>query len=1116
MKLPNPSITSLVGALLLFLAIAGSAVEPIALGLWATNIAPTLDAGWLVGDFNNDGRIDLIIHGDPRNDSQAKEATLLTNWGDGRFVVSYRSHRFTAAAFAAGDWNNDGKLDLLRAAVQNSAITVQTNSTFLDVVSLSTHRKPSWLDFDADGDLDAFTLPERSGRASLGIREQKEGGQFVDVRLERDLPLGGGIVKGDFNSDGRMDWVILPLDHTNRLVLYLNSGSTRWTQSEVLLPLHGYVQGGVAVDVDNDGRTDLLLNLQYALLFARNTGSSFDVKRINVPEYHYTSLAAGDLNNDGFVDFAVPAGIYLNEGGTNFQRAEVPFDMNESTLADFNGDGSLDVLVKGCVPPGHSTFLIFTNAASPPRPVRPPTNPQPISKTPQAAEFTWEPPAGGNGFTYNIGLGTTPGGVEIVSPHSDLDSGARRIVEGGNAGPGGVYRIERLAPGQYYWRVQAVNQAFVGSGFTEEQSFTHTTVPLFYDILVTNVTRTSATLHVEMNSGGLETTCHMEYGTDPQNVTKVLLSRLPGTAAHESITQQLTGLRERSSYFYRIIAVNGNGTNESVGAFQTELFSRRVLASQTGAAFPILLEVGDLNADGHMEFIANGGEHHAATVYANAAGAFRPVLSLWTNVTLARLFDWNNDGKLDICAIEPYHGSDGRPAERVHLALNTETGLVYRAFPLGDFQASTPPDKRDMDNDGVDDLLILEASRLLVFWGEPGGDFYQPPTVLSPTASTFVTGDFDNNGFIDVLIGKQAWSDYSYELLSNAGRREFQRTHHIDSMFGVHLSGFTDFDQDGWLDIYFHGQGAGGTGTSWLLSNNAGQDFTDVVFDQKRILSQGFGWGDFDLDGLPDSLIAGASPTASPTSALEGVLITQKNLGIRRFAPTVLWREGPAGEKFLRAQWIDADQDGDLDIVVLSRGTDSLTLHENLIDPVSLPGSPRQLVSAISGSGVRLGWEQPAQPTSTGLSYNVRVGTAPGNADVINPLTVPSTGKLLLHKMGNAELRRFSILTNLPAGNYFWSVQSVDSAYRGSDFAPEQKFTISQERTPLHLELIYQDRWCLSISGQRGRKFALEESHDLHGWSSMSTNALTTWTTFIPVNALESESAVYFRIRSIE
>jgi hypothetical protein len=71
--------------------------------------------------------------------------------------------------------------------------------------------------------------------------------------------------------------------------------------------------------------------------------------------------------------------------------------------------------------------------------------------------------------------------------------------------------------------------------------------------------------------------------------------------------------------------------------------------------------------------------------------------------------------------------------------------------------------------------------------------------------------------------------------------------------------------------------------------------------------------------------------------------------------------------------------------------------------------------------------------------------------------------------MGNAELQRFAILTNLPAGDYFWSVQSVDWAYRGSEFALEQKFSIEPERRPLMLQLEYENGWRIGVSGQRGR-----------------------------------------------
>jgi hypothetical protein len=241
------------------------------------------------------------------------------------------------------------------------------------------------------------------------------------------------------------------------------------------------------------------------------------------------------------------------------------------------------------------------------------------------------------------------------------------------------------------------------------------------------------------------------------------------------------------------------------------------------------------------------------------------------------------------------------------------------------------------------------------------------------------------------------------------------------------------------------------------------------------------------------------------------VVVGHENLGNNQFV-RMTWEAPELASRFPVADWLDWDGDGDLDVLVLLSSTNSLLLHENRMNTVPFPPPVRNPNSIVSGSEVRLQWD-PAEEENA-LTYNVRVGTAPGKWDVINPHTVPGRGKLLLHKMGNAELRKFSILRNLPAGEYFWSVQSVDWAYRGSEFIPEQKFTIEQERSPLKSQLAAEEGWKLCVSGQRGREFILEKSRDLKDWLPESTNSLVRWKASFTIPVGNDRQTAFFRIRT--
>ena len=70
------------------------------------------------------------------------------------------------------------------------------------------------------------------------------------------------------------------------------------------------------------------------------------------------------------------------------------------------------------------------------------------------------------------------------------------------------------------------------------------------------------------------------------------------------------------------------------------------------------------------------------------------------------------------------------------------------------------------------------------------------------------------------------------------------------------------------------------------------------------------------------------------------------------------------------------------------------------------------------------------------------VGTSSGLTDVVSPMSVLTTEKRLVPKFGNVFQDTTWILNNLLPGLHYWSVQSVDNNFAGSNFAVEGTFTI--------------------------------------------------------------------------
>ncbi|MBN3035468.1 MAG: T9SS type A sorting domain-containing protein [Bacteroidales bacterium] len=75
-------------------------------------------------------------------------------------------------------------------------------------------------------------------------------------------------------------------------------------------------------------------------------------------------------------------------------------------------------------------------------------------------------------MTYKVHNGTGPGASYILSPISHESSGYRKLAQMGNTCLMNSFSIHGLQPGTYYWSVQTIDNAFAGSSFPSEQSFT--------------------------------------------------------------------------------------------------------------------------------------------------------------------------------------------------------------------------------------------------------------------------------------------------------------------------------------------------------------------------------------------------------------------------------------------------------------------------------------------------------------------------------------------------------------------------------------------------------------------------------------------------------------------
>jgi len=198
----------------------------------------------------------------------------------------------------------------------------------------------------------------------------------------------------------------------------------------------------------------------------------------------------GDYDGDGDMDFVLPGTanmmgfhfeLYRNEGGNNFVLTEDSLSSFGDAVAwgDYDNDGDLDLLCAGMDFWTGPQCTILRNDGGFPANTKPspPTNLSALV-TGNTVALGWhsaddaETPA--TGLSYNLYAGTATEATDIMSPMANVKTGKRLVPQSGNVCQDTSWILNDLAPGTYYWSVQAIDNNFEGSEFAGEASFTIT------------------------------------------------------------------------------------------------------------------------------------------------------------------------------------------------------------------------------------------------------------------------------------------------------------------------------------------------------------------------------------------------------------------------------------------------------------------------------------------------------------------------------------------------------------------------------------------------------------------------------------------------------------------
>ena len=131
---------------------------------------------------------------------------------------------------------------------------------------------------------------------------------------------------------------------------------------------------------------------------------------------------------------------------------------------------------------------------------------------------------------------------------------------------------------------------------------------------------------------------------------------------------------------------------------------------------------------------------------------------------------------------------------------------------------------------------------------------------------------------------------------------------------------FADYDNDGFMDVFFAGDGMPGSVPTDGLFRNQGGNFMDVTAAAGFTpLSSGHGiaWGDYNNDGLLDLYVARIGAKVGASAAR-----LYRNNGDGTFSDATQEAGLRTGANTQSAVWGDYDNDGFLDLFVTNAGTE--------------------------------------------------------------------------------------------------------------------------------------------------------------------------------------------------
>jgi hypothetical protein len=324
-------------------------------------------------DVNNDGWLDLFLcnNGQPNKLFISSSGVSFTEQG-AAFGLNYIG---PGRGCAAGDFDNDGLIDIMVGNFNQNLILYKNNTTaFTNYTGTAGINLPSWggsinwFDFNNDGKLDAALGNDGIPYHYNYLFKNENLLSFTNTAYPNGLTDSAStlcVASADYDNDGDLDIFFgsqtANVSGGSTCVLYRNNGNGTFTDVTAASGMISVLYTWAADwgDFDNDGDMDIYFVNSNGVnqLFKNNNDGTFTE---SAAAYGIADPTQGfscgwfDYDNDGDLDLYVANAstgidkLYRNDGasfvdvaaaaGTNDTRHS-----SNITLGDFNNDGFIDI-----------------------------------------------------------------------------------------------------------------------------------------------------------------------------------------------------------------------------------------------------------------------------------------------------------------------------------------------------------------------------------------------------------------------------------------------------------------------------------------------------------------------------------------------------------------------------------------------------------------------------------------------------------------------------------------------------------------------------------------------------------------------------------------------------